>query len=111
MTASDFLTALIAAVPYKIHIVLTDTGIQFRFPPHYADGPSARFVTHMFGLRCREQGSEYRSIKEATMQRYHYDGHEQLEHHLDDVIRAYNFGRRLKTLKRSTPIGAQGIRI
>ena len=28
--AADFLTALIAAVPYKVHTVLTDNGIQFR---------------------------------------------------------------------------------
>ena len=42
VTASAFLVALIAAVPYKIHTVLTDNGIQFRFPPRYADGPTAR---------------------------------------------------------------------
>jgi hypothetical protein len=36
VTASAFLEALIAAVPYKIHIVLTDNGIQFTFPPRYA---------------------------------------------------------------------------
>ena len=40
-TASAFLVALIAAVPYKIHTVLTDNGIQFRFPPRYANGPTA----------------------------------------------------------------------
>jgi len=33
VTASAFLTALIKAVPYKIHTVLTDNGIQFRLPP------------------------------------------------------------------------------
>ena len=38
-SASAFLEALIAAVPYKIHTVLTDYGIQFTFPPRYADGP------------------------------------------------------------------------
>ena len=38
-SASAFLVALIAAVPYKIHIVLTDNGIQFTFAPRYADGP------------------------------------------------------------------------
>ena len=27
--ASDFLRALVAAVPYKIHTVLTDNGVQF----------------------------------------------------------------------------------
>jgi hypothetical protein len=30
-SASAFLEALIAAVPYKIHIVLTDNGVQFTF--------------------------------------------------------------------------------
>ena len=34
-SASAFLEALIAAVPYKIHTVLTDNGIQFAFPPRY----------------------------------------------------------------------------
>jgi transposase InsO family protein len=121
ITASAFLTALIAAVPYRIHTVLTDNGIQFRLPPRYADGPTARFVTHMFEMRCREHGIEHRftkinhpwtngqvermnrTIKEATVQRYHYHSHEQLRRHLDDFAKAYNFGRRLKTLKGLTP--------
>src|SRR5208337_924710 len=30
LTASAFLVALIAAVPYQIHTILTDNGIQFR---------------------------------------------------------------------------------
>src|SRR5438309_10753731 len=121
VTASDFLTALIAAVPYKIHTVLTDNGIQFRYPPRYTEGPTARFMTHMFNMRCQENSIEHRftkikhpwtngqvermnrTIKEATIQRYHYDRHEQLRQHLDDFISAYNFGRRLKTLKGLTP--------
>ena len=37
-SASAFLVALIAAVPYMIHILLTDNGIQCTFPPRYADG-------------------------------------------------------------------------
>jgi transposase InsO family protein len=121
VTASAFLDALVAAVPYRIHTVLTDNGIQFRLPPRYADGPTARFVTHMFEMRCRAHGIEHRftkinppwtngqvermnrTIKEATVQRYHYEGHEQLRRHLDDFVTAYNFGRRLKTLKGLTP--------
>ena len=121
VTASAFLTALIAAVPYKIHTVLTDNGIQFRFPPRYAEGPTAQIVTHMFGMRCRENDIQHRftkvnhpwtngqvermnrTIKEATVQRYHYDSHEQLAQHLDIFVSAYNFGRRLKTLKGLTP--------
>ncbi|MGY3396288.1 hypothetical protein ACVWW6_008879 [Bradyrhizobium sp. USDA 3311] len=59
-SASAFLEALIAAVPYKIHTVLTDNGIQFTFPPRYAGGPTARYVTHMFDMRCQENGIEHR---------------------------------------------------
>jgi len=120
-SASAFLEALIMAVPYKIHTVLTDNGIQFTFPPRYADGPTAKYMTHMFDMRCQENGIEHRltkvrhpwtngqvermnrTIKEATVKRYHYDRHEQLEQHLTDFINAYNFGRRLKTLKGLTP--------
>jgi transposase InsO family protein len=121
VTASAFLVALIAAVPYKIHTILTDNGIQFRYPPRYADGPTARYMTHMFAMRCRENDIEHRftkpnhpwtngqvermnrTIKDATVKRYHYDSHEQLRRHLDDFVAAYNFGRRLKTLKGLTP--------
>ena len=121
VTASAFLVALIAAVPYKIHTVLTDNGIQFRFPPRHADGPTARIVTHMFAMRCRENGIEHRctrinhpwtngqvermnrTIKDATVRRYHYDSHEQLRRHLDHFVSAYNFGRRLKRLRGLTP--------
>ena len=62
-SASAFLEALIAAVPYKIHTVLTDNGIQFTFPPRHAEGPTARYVTHVFDMRCRENGIEHRLTK------------------------------------------------
>ena len=58
-----FLEALIAAVPYKIHTVLTDNGIQFTFPPRYAGGPTARYVTDMFDMHCHENGIEHRLTK------------------------------------------------
>ena len=75
----------------------------------------------MFEMRCRENGIEHRftrinhpwtngqvermnrTIKEATVQRYHYDSHAQLERHLNGFVKAYNFARRLKTLKGLTP--------
>src|SRR4249919_489684 len=121
MSASAFLTALIEAVPYKIHTILTDNGIQFTFPPRYADGPTARYATHMFDMRCRENGIEHRltkpnhpwtngqvermnrTLKEATVRRYHYETHDQLREHLDTFLAAYNFAKRLKTLKGLTP--------
>ncbi|MNL60331.1 Integrase core domain protein [compost metagenome] len=75
----------------------------------------------MFAMRCRENGIEHRftrinhpwtngqvermnrTIKDATVKRYHYDSHDQLERHLADFVSAYNFGRRLKTLKGLNP--------
>ena len=44
-----------------------------------------------------------RTIKDATVKRYHYDSHDQLSRHLADFVSAYNFRRRLKTLKGLTP--------
>ena len=44
-----------------------------------------------------------RTIREATVKRFHYDSHKQLRTHLSDFMAAYNFGRRLKTLKDLTP--------
>jgi transposase InsO family protein len=121
VTASAFLVELIALVPYKIRTVLTDNGIQFTFPPRYADGPTAQYMTHMFDMRCRENGIEHRltkpnhpwtngqvermnrTLKEATVRRYHYDNHDQLREHLATFLAAYNFAKRLKTLRGITP--------
>lgn len=120
-TASDFLEALVAAVPYEIHTVLTDNGIQFADIPKNRNGPTARFRGHPFDRACWRHGIEHRltkpkhpwtngqvermnrTIKDATVKRYHYDNHDQLRRHLGDFASAYNFARRLKTLKGLTP--------
>jgi hypothetical protein len=44
-----------------------------------------------------------RSIKDATVKRFHYETHDQLRTHLADFLAAYNFARRLKTLNGLTP--------
>jgi hypothetical protein len=44
-----------------------------------------------------------RTLKEATVKRYHYGSHDQLREHLRTFVDAYNFARRLKTLKGLTP--------
>ncbi|WP_425999097.1 integrase core domain-containing protein, partial [Caulobacter sp. DWR1-3-2b1] len=44
-----------------------------------------------------------RTIKEATVKRFHYETHDHLRRHLGDFIHAYNFARRLKTLNGLTP--------
>jgi len=117
----EFLLRLIDAVPYKIHTVLTDNGIQFADLPKNRSGPTALWRGHPFDRACKRHGIEHRltkpnhpwtngqvermnrTIKQATVQRYHYGNHDQLRRHLDDFICAYNFGRRLKTLKGLTP--------
>jgi len=37
------------------------------------------------------------------VRRYYYDSHERLSAHLADFLDAYNFAKRLKTLKGLTP--------
>ena len=121
LTATAFLEALIEAVPYKIHTVLTDNGIQFAYLPKNRNGPTARYMTHMFAMRCRENGVEHRltkpnhpwtngqvermnrTLKEATVKRYHYESHDQLRGHLVAFLAAYNFAKRLKTPRGLTP--------
>ncbi len=44
-----------------------------------------------------------RTLKEATVQRYHYGSHARLKAHIHAFLMAYNFARRLKTLKGLTP--------
>lgn len=44
-----------------------------------------------------------RTIKEATVRRYFYDSHDRLREHLELFLRAYNFAKRLKSLKGLTP--------
>jgi hypothetical protein len=95
-TAAAFLLALMAAVPYRIHTVPTDNGIQFADLPKNRKGPTARFRGHPSTgfVVCTESiiaspnpgipgptdklKRMNRTIKEATVHRFHYDSHAQL---------------------------------
>ena len=116
MDLAQFLRDLVEAVPYRVHTVLTDDGVQFT-----ARKQDIHDIQHIFDRVCDENGIEHRltkpyhpwtngqvermnrTIKEATVRRYHYASHEQLRQHVDDFIAAYNFARRLKTLRGLTP--------
>jgi transposase InsO family protein len=116
MEAAQFLRDLIAAVPYRIHTVLTDNGIQFT--PRKQDIHDGR---HVFDRVCEEHGIEHRlakvnhpwtnrqvermnrTLKDATVRRFHYDSHDQLRAHLQLFVDAYDHARRLKTLRGLTP--------
>ena len=128
--AADFLRRVIERVPYKIHIVLTDNGTHFTTPGNRRSAASdiklalengERFRAHAFELACARNNIDHRltkpnhpwtngqvermnrTIKEATVRRYYYDSHDQLRAHLATFLDAYNFARRLKTLKGLTP--------
>jgi len=116
MEAAQFLRDLIEAVPSRIHTVLTDNGVQFT--PRKQDVWDSE---HIFDRVCRANGIEHRltkvnhpwtnrrvermnrTLKDATVKRYHYDGHDQLRAHLNLFVDAYNHARRLKTLRGLTP--------
>ncbi len=118
-TAWEFLELLLTAVPYRIHTILTDNGIQFADQPRNRNTAASRLMR--FDMICEANGIEHRltkpnhpwtngqvermnrTIKDATVKRYHYDDHAQLERHLALFIDAYNTARRLKTLKGLTP--------
>ena len=131
--AADFLRHLIQAVPYKIHTVLTDNGIHFTDPRGRSWRPAEikemierkeLFRAHAFELACAKADIDHRltkpkhpwtngqvermnrTIKDATVKRFHYETHDQLRGHLDNFVSAYNFARRLKTLKGLTPYEA-----
>ena len=118
-TAWEFLETVLEAVPYKIHTILTDNGIQFCEQPRNRNTPYSRPMR--FDMICAANEIEHRltkpnhpwtngqvermnrTIKDATVKRYHYDSHDQLRSHLSDFLNAYNYVRRLKTLSGLTP--------
>ena len=125
--------ALIEACPYRLHTILTDNGIQFAELPKNRSGPTAMYRVNRFDQICREHDIEHRltkpnhpwtngqslpsgltrwvermnrTLKEATVKRYHYASHDQLREHLGAFLDTYNFARRLKTLHGLTPYEA-----
>ena len=127
--AADFLRHLIDRLPYHVHTVLTDNGFQFTAPHGSWSVAEIRdllarqqpFRAHAFDLACAQLGIEHRltkfnhpwtngqvermnrTIKEATVRRFYYDTHESLRSHLATFLAAYNFGKRLKSLRGLTP--------
>ena len=120
-------------MPYTIHTVLTDNGTHFTSPGNACSAASEirramdcgeLFCAPAFEHACTQNNIDHRltkprhpwtdgqvermnrALKEATVKRFHYETHDQLRSHLSDFVDAYNFGRRLKTLKGLTPYEA-----
>jgi transposase InsO family protein len=102
--------------PYRLPTVLTNNGARITPQPHqFLPGE------HNFDRICREYGVEHRltkpahlwtngqvermscTIKEATVQRFHYQTTDELNEHLQAFLLAYNHAKRLKTLRGLTP--------
>lgn len=127
--AGDFLRALVAAVPYTIHTVLTDNGTHFvdntpepaLTEEEIETTPPLLFRVHAFAYACEQNSIEHRrtkpkhpwtngqvermnrTLKEATVKRFYYQTHQQLKEHMQTFLMAYNFAKRLKTLRGLTP--------
>jgi transposase InsO family protein len=102
-------------VPYRIHTILTDNGIQFAEQPRNRNTAWSRQMR--FDMICEAHDIEHRltkpnhpwtigqvermnrTIKEATVKRFHHEGHGQLRTHLADFMPP----SRLKTLSGFTP--------
>ncbi|QQR63377.1 IS481 family transposase [bacterium] len=116
LIAAGFLRNLIKAVPYKIHKILTDNGIQFTNHAHHT-----KALPHIFERVCNEHQIVHRktkvkhpwtngqvermnrTLKDATVKTFHYASNCELKQHLHSFLMAFNFAKRLKALKGKTP--------
>jgi transposase-like protein len=116
----DFLQKIIDDCPYKIHTILTDNGAQFTY--NFLNRNLRPKNHHQFDIVCKKHFIRHKTIKfrhpwtngqveifnkiikNATTKVYHYDNIEQLEKHLQEFLLAYNFAKKLKSIKFKTPL-------
>ena len=117
-------------MPYTIHTILTDNGSQFtnsrnpKVSVKENESPDHKInkdvKCNAFDAVCSENNIEHkltlpyhpwtngqvermnRTIKEATIKKYHYETHDKLKEHIQSFIDAYNFAKRLKAHKGLT---------
>jgi Integrase core domain len=99
--AAQFLCNLIAAIPYKIHAILMNNGIQF------TNGHQDKHAfQHIFGRVCQEHGIEHRltktnhpwtngqvermnrTLKDPTVKKYYRQTHHHLKEHFQAFLMA-----------------------
>ena len=115
----EFLKHTLKTVPYVVHTILTDNG------PEYTDvitnkGKPSKM--HEFDRLCTENNIKHkltkikhpwtngqvermnRTIKEATVKKYHYETMSEMQKHLDAYLVAYNCAKHLRSIKFKTPL-------
>ncbi|WP_312592747.1 integrase core domain-containing protein, partial [Stutzerimonas nitrititolerans] len=108
-TAIDFLQGTLKALPYHVHTILTDNGIQFA-----KKTGTGTYREHPFDVLCNQHGIEHRltkpfhpwtngqiermnrTIKDATTKAFYYTSLEEFRSHLKDYLWAYNSARPLR---------------
>ncbi len=113
-TAVAFLNEMYKAFPNRIRIILTDNGKQFT---HHA--PSKK--NHIFKQACSALNIKHRltkpyhpwtngqvermnrTLKEATIKKFYYNTHDNLNKHLQVFVDHYNYATRLKSIGRISP--------
>ncbi len=121
--------AVAVAVPYAIHTVLTDNGTHFvdntpepvLTEEETGTVPALFFRVHAFAYACEQNSIEHRrtrpkhpwangqvermnrTLKEATVKRFHHQTRQQLKEHMQAFLMIYNFAKRLKALRGLTP--------
>jgi transposase InsO family protein len=118
-TAWEFVQHILEAVPYQVCAILMDNGIQFAEQPRNRNAIRSRPMR--FDMICEANRIERRltkpnhpwtngqvermnrTIKEATVKRFHHESHAQLHIHLADFTAACNFTIRLKAISDLTP--------
>ncbi len=120
LAAQALLKVLIRTVPYKIHTILTDNGVQFSDLARTGE----QVMVHPFTRLCWANGSEHRltrpyhpwtngqaertvsRIKDATVHAFHYATIRALRRHIADWLAAYSVARQLKALRWRMPMEA-----
>ena len=93
--------------PMRFDMICEANGIEHRLtkPNHPWSLEDQETVRGTVFPTNGQVGRMNRMIKEATIKRFHYESHDRLRTHLSDLMAAYNFARRLKTLGGLTPQG------
>ncbi|MFK4136730.1 DDE-type integrase/transposase/recombinase [Pseudomonas luteola] len=116
--AVSFLEATLKRLPYKVHTVLIDNGIQFA-----KKIGTESYRAHPFDVVCYRHGIEHRltkpfhpwtngqvermnrTIKQATTKAFHCASLRQLQDYIKGYLWACNSARPMRSLRGQTPIG------
>jgi transposase-like protein len=116
VTAANFLHRVLDKLPYEVHTILTDRGIQFKpWAPHFLPGePNFDDVCHSYrvkrqllepahGWAKKQVEHMTHKFEEAITQSFQYQTTQELNKHLQSFLLAYNHTKRLKALRGLTP--------